>query len=183
MKSTKELTQTLYNQVLIGRPAHGYPVALYNRHLARLTYKLSKLDDDDHAESNFPDMPNYINDCLTFLNHAILHYCTKEERQVACEEFFRKVFRDSKVEAQVELERVARSEDSANLKSSVEVDLATFTTLNSKKKILQVICEIKREDGQDGGCMQSLNWFAHMVYGLRVCYMLKLVLMLTSTSP
>ena len=156
-KTTVELIRALYKQVLAGQLAsqYGHPVALYNKHLARLAYKLSKLDDDNCADSNFPDSQNYVDDCLTFFN-ATLHHRTEKESQVLCQDFVKKVFRDNIVEARVELETDARREEPDRLasngtqpKSSVKDDSATLTTLTNEEKTVQVVCEIKTEEEQD----------------------------------
>lgn len=182
-KTTPDEAKDLHQDVLMGRPAgqYGFPVALYNTHLANFAHKLSQLD-DDQVETTFPKAGDFFEVARDFFDASIKHYSTEQERQTACKPFLEKIGGDLTCSEQVTIERVAKnkatetserseSDDRKSSQSSVHVDLAILTRLSSDTKVLPVMCEVTREDGEGDTCVQGVKYFAEMVYGFgeKVC--------------
>lgn len=94
----------------MGRPAgqYGFPVALYNKHLANFAYKLTKLD-DSQVELTFPKAYDFLEAAREFFDASIRHYSTEEDRQTACKPFLDKISGHMTCSKQVAIKRVART--------------------------------------------------------------------------
>lgn len=165
----------------MGRPAgqYGFPVALYNKHLANFAYKLTKLD-DSQVELTFPKAYDFLEAAREFFDASIRHYSTEEDRQTACKPFLDKISGHMTCSKQVAIKRVARNEiiksserrsNRNSSESSVHVDLAILTTLPNNTELLPVMCKIKRKEGEGDTNVQGVKYFAEMVYGFiqKVC--------------
>ena len=80
--------------ILIGRPEgqFGFPVAIYNPHLAKLQYRLSKLDCKlDEAKKLFPKEDAFWLTSANFLQAQIKDYTSETHRWLAAKPYFQEL--------------------------------------------------------------------------------------------
>ena len=164
----------------MGRPKnrYGFPVALYNKHLATLQWKLSRLD--DHSEDSnklFSDAEMYKEEARKFYEAAVEEYEEEGYRTGASISFLQKCLGEN-CEREYQIPRTARSDTMSETTSetSAKVDVCFLTVLGTVD-ITRVIIKVKKYDGEGDPVAQAVKDFAESVYRKKVCYVCYLALL------
>ena len=174
----------LRKHVLMGRPIdhYGFPVALYNKHLATLQYKLNRLDDySKESAEHFEDFKKYKKEARKFFEAAVKEHDKEESRTNASISFLKTCLGEN-CKTEYQIPRTARSDSWSEISSnppsetSAKVDVYFLTVLDTVD-IPRVIVEVKKYDGEGDPVAQSVKDFAESVYGKKVRYVCYLALL------
>ena len=149
--------------VLVGRPVgrHGLPVAIYNRHLARLQHKLSKLDvGSEEARTLFADEEHFLPSASKFLKAQIEDYADEDDRWKNARPYFDEIFHPNKCRVQFEIPRAGKSG------RALRAD-AVYLTEVAGKQIPYVIIEVKKDFGTGGQpLLQAIHYQVELLQNI-----------------
>ena len=162
----------------MGRPTnhYGFPVALYNKHLATLQYKLSRLKaHSEDSGSLFGDTRKYKEEGRRFFRAAVSEH-DKGSRMDACIGFLKKCLGENR-KTEYEVLRRGRSDSLSEKSSETHImDDVYFLAVLGAVGITKVIVEVMKDDVGDP-IAQAVKDFAESVYGKKVRYACYLALL------